>query len=71
VALYSILRFGLEFLRGDPDRGAWLGRSVSTSQIIAAVLLMGVAVLLPRIRKAQAIGGAASAKGHDAPRPTA
>jgi hypothetical protein len=31
---------------------------------------MGVAVLLPRIRKAQAIAGAASAKGHDAPRPT-
>ena len=27
VALYSAVRFGLEFLRGDPDRGAWLGGS--------------------------------------------
>ena len=27
VALYSAVRFALEFLRGDPDRGAWLGGS--------------------------------------------
>ena len=25
VALYSAVRFGLEFLRGDPDRGSWFG----------------------------------------------
>ena len=42
------MRFGLEFLRGDPDRGAWFGGVVSTSQIIAVVLVLGVAVLLPR-----------------------
>jgi phosphatidylglycerol:prolipoprotein diacylglycerol transferase len=58
VALYSAVRFGLEFFRGDPDRGAWLGRTASTSQIIAIVLLLGAAVLLPRLRKTQAIAAA-------------
>ena len=55
VALYSAVRFGLEFLRGDPDRGAWFGGTVSTSQLIAIALLLGVAVLLPRVRRTQAI----------------
>ena len=59
VALYSVVRFALEFLRGDPDRGRWLGGVVSTSQIIAVVLVLGVAVLLPRVRKSQAIAAAA------------
>jgi phosphatidylglycerol:prolipoprotein diacylglycerol transferase len=54
VALYSAVRFMLEFLRGDPDRGYWFGGSVSTSQIVALVLLLGVAVLLPRLRRTQA-----------------
>jgi phosphatidylglycerol:prolipoprotein diacylglycerol transferase len=51
VALYSAVRFGLEFLRGDADRGSWLGGTLSTSQVIAVVLILGVAVLLPRVRK--------------------
>ena len=54
VALYSAVRFGLEFLRGDPDRGSWFGGVISTSQIIALLLLAAVAVLLPRLRRAQA-----------------
>jgi phosphatidylglycerol:prolipoprotein diacylglycerol transferase len=58
VALYSLVRFGLEFFRGDPDRGAWLGRALSTSQVIAIALLLGAAVLLPRVRKTQAIDAA-------------
>jgi phosphatidylglycerol:prolipoprotein diacylglycerol transferase len=58
VALYSAVRFGLEFLRGDPDRGSWLRGTVSTSQIIAVVLLLGVAVLLPRLRARQAVAPA-------------
>ena len=58
VALYSAARFGLEFLRGDPDRGAWFGGILSTSQLIAIALLLGVAVLLPRVRKTQAIAPA-------------
>ena len=59
VALYSAVRFALEFVRGDPDRGAWLRGTVSTSQIIAVVLLLGVAVLLPRLHRTQAIAPAA------------
>ncbi len=55
VALYSAVRFALEFLRGDPDRGAWFGRTFSTSQLIAIVLLLGAALLLPRVRKTHAI----------------
>lgn len=55
VALYSAVRFGLEFLRGDPDRGSWLGGVVSTSQAIAVLLLLGAAVLLPRVRRTQRI----------------
>jgi phosphatidylglycerol:prolipoprotein diacylglycerol transferase len=59
VALYSAVRFGLEFLRGDPDRGAWLRGMVSTSQIFAIVLLIGIAVVFPRLRKTQALAPAA------------
>jgi len=54
VALYSIVRFGLEFLRGDLERGSWFGGVISTSQIIALVLLAVVAVLYPRLRRAPA-----------------
>jgi len=55
VALYSATRFGLEFLRGDPDRGTWFQGTLSTSQIISIVLILGVAVLLPRLRRTQRI----------------
>jgi phosphatidylglycerol---prolipoprotein diacylglyceryl transferase len=55
VALYSAARFGLEFFRGDADRGSWFGGMLSTSQLIAIVLLLGVAVLLPRVRKSRAL----------------
>ena len=51
VALYSAARFALEFLRGDPDRGTWFGGTLSTSQIVALALLLGVALLLPGARK--------------------
>lgn len=55
VALYSATRFGLEFLRGDPDRGTWFQGALSTSQIISIVLILGVAVLLPRVHRTQRI----------------
>lgn len=42
VALYAIVRFGLEFLRAD-DRGGVLG--LSTSQLIGLALIAGVVVL--------------------------
>jgi phosphatidylglycerol:prolipoprotein diacylglycerol transferase len=51
VTLYSIVRFGIEFLRGDPDRGTWFHGALSTSQIIALVLLVAVAVLYPRLSR--------------------
>ena len=54
VALYSAVRFGLEFLRGDPDRGSWFRGAVSTSQVIAIVLLLGCALLLPRLKRTRA-----------------
>ncbi len=59
VALYSAARFALEFWRGDPDRGSWLGGVVSTSQIIAVVLLLGTALLVPRVRRSQRLAPAA------------
>lgn len=34
--LYAVLRFGVEFFRGDTARGLYFGGAVSTSQIIAA-----------------------------------
>lgn len=37
-ALYSILRFVVEFFRGDAARGLWFGGFISTSQIIAIVM---------------------------------
>jgi phosphatidylglycerol:prolipoprotein diacylglycerol transferase len=50
VILYSGARFLLEFLRGDPSRGAFFGGMLSTSQLIAILLLVGAAVVLPRLR---------------------
>jgi phosphatidylglycerol:prolipoprotein diacylglycerol transferase len=60
VALYSTARFILEFFRGDPDRGTWFRGALSTSQVIAIVLLAGVAILLPRLYKTQKIDAPAS-----------
>jgi len=34
-ALYSILRFIVEFFRGDEARGIWFGGAISTSQIVS------------------------------------
>jgi phosphatidylglycerol:prolipoprotein diacylglycerol transferase len=60
VALYSTVRFGLEFLRGDPERGSWFHGALSTSQIIAIVLLLLVAVLFPRVKRTQTLEPAAA-----------
>ena len=42
-------RFGLEFFRGDPERGVILG--LSTSQAVAVVLVLAAAFLFPRLRR--------------------
>ena len=60
VVLYSAARFGLEFLRGDPDRGSWFRGALSTSQLIAIVLILGAALLLPRLLRTQAVDKPAS-----------
>ena len=45
LGLYAVVRFGIEFLRGDRDRGFVFGDALSTSQFIA-ILAMGVAAVL-------------------------
>lgn len=46
---YAVLRFGLEFLRGDEVRGLFFGGLVSTSQLLSIGLaIAGVGVLLMR-----------------------
>jgi phosphatidylglycerol:prolipoprotein diacylglycerol transferase len=51
VAAYSVVRFVIEFFRGDPDRGTWFKGALSTSQLISLLLLLGVLVVLPRVRR--------------------
>jgi phosphatidylglycerol:prolipoprotein diacylglycerol transferase len=38
---YGALRFGLEFLRGDAERGIFFGGRLSTSQIISMLTFAG------------------------------
>jgi phosphatidylglycerol---prolipoprotein diacylglyceryl transferase len=61
VALYSLIRFVLEFWRGDAERGLWFGNTVSTSQLVAIAFLVGVAVLYPRVRRSNPVGDRAAA----------
>jgi phosphatidylglycerol:prolipoprotein diacylglycerol transferase len=51
--LYAIARFGLEFFRGDADRGFVFGGLLSTSQFIAIPLAaIALAILARRNRRA-------------------
>lgn len=61
VALYSAVRFVLEFWRGDAERGTWFGNQVSTSQLIAIALLLAAAIALPYVRRTQAVEKAPAA----------
>ncbi len=45
LALYAAARFGIEFLRGDQDRGFLFGEMLSTSQFIAILAVIVAAVL--------------------------
>jgi phosphatidylglycerol---prolipoprotein diacylglyceryl transferase len=47
--LYSVARFALEFFRGDPERGGAYG--LSTSQIVAVVIVLGATYLYTRLRR--------------------
>ena len=46
AALYSILRFIVEFFRGDAARGLWFDGVISTSQIIAILMFCGSLAML-------------------------
>jgi phosphatidylglycerol:prolipoprotein diacylglycerol transferase len=46
TVLYAIARFGLEFLRGDADRGFVFGGLLSTSQFIAIIMAAAALVVL-------------------------
>lgn len=47
IALYSVVRFAIEFYRGDAARGSLFGGMLSTSQFIAILLIVGAALLYP------------------------
>ena len=45
LTLYSVVRFTIEFFRGDPDRGFLFGGLLSTSQFISVILMIAAATL--------------------------
>lgn len=47
--LYSILRFAVEFYRGDAERGLYFGGLVSTSQIISVLMFAASIFMLWRL----------------------
>jgi phosphatidylglycerol---prolipoprotein diacylglyceryl transferase len=55
AVLYSSFRFAVEFFRGDPDRGSVFGGLLSTSQLIAIVLVLTAALVFPYVRRTQKI----------------
>jgi len=60
ITLYAIARFGLEFLRGDEDRGFVFHHLLSTSQFIA-ILAIVVALLILALARRPVAGEAVTA----------
>jgi phosphatidylglycerol:prolipoprotein diacylglycerol transferase len=60
VAFYSVLRFVIEFFRGDSARGVVFGGALSTSQFIALLMLAGALGLTPWLLKKRPVGAEAS-----------
>ncbi|HTB33648.1 MAG TPA: prolipoprotein diacylglyceryl transferase [bacterium] len=52
VLLYAAWRFGIEFLRGDPERGTLISSALSPSQWISLLGLAAGGVMLWRLPKA-------------------
>lgn len=50
IGLYAVARFFIEFLRGDEDRGFVFNHLLSTSQFIAILALIAVAIFAWRLR---------------------
>jgi phosphatidylglycerol---prolipoprotein diacylglyceryl transferase len=59
VLAYSVLRFCLEFVRGDAVRGSVFGGALSTSQFLAILLVLGALALLPWVARTQKVAPAA------------
>jgi phosphatidylglycerol:prolipoprotein diacylglycerol transferase len=55
AVLYSCFRFAVEFFRGDPDRGSVFGGLLSTSQLIAILLVLTAALVFPYLRRTQRV----------------
>lgn len=55
VLLYSIARFAIEFYRGDVSRGFVLGGALSTSQLIAIILVLSTGAVWPYLVKNRTI----------------
>jgi phosphatidylglycerol:prolipoprotein diacylglycerol transferase len=51
VLLYSVWRFGIEFLRGDAERGVLVSDALSPSQWISILTAAAAVALLFRLRK--------------------
>jgi phosphatidylglycerol:prolipoprotein diacylglycerol transferase len=60
VLLYSIARFVIEFYRGDAARGSVFGGMMSTSQLIAAILVVAILLYAPYAMKTRRLAPAAS-----------
>jgi phosphatidylglycerol:prolipoprotein diacylglycerol transferase len=60
VFLYSVARFVIEFYRGDAARGMVLGGALSTSQLIAAILVVAILLYLPYAMKTRRLAPAVS-----------
>jgi phosphatidylglycerol---prolipoprotein diacylglyceryl transferase len=60
VLLYSIARFVIEFYRGDAARGSVFGGMMSTSQLIAAILIVAILLYAPHAMKTRRLAPAAS-----------
>jgi len=54
-ALYSILRFIVEFYRGDAARGVYFGGAISTSQVVSIVMLFASLFMLLRLGRKQQV----------------
>lgn len=61
AVLYSCFRFAVEFFRGDPDRGSVFSGLLSTSQLIAIILVLAAAAVFPYLRRTQKVAPAPTA----------
>jgi phosphatidylglycerol:prolipoprotein diacylglycerol transferase len=62
ITLYALARFGIEFLRGDEDRGFVFNHLLSTSQFIALLALVTAAGLYWYLHRPRAEGESGEAR---------